>query len=70
MVKNRQNGLYQACLLLVYDISFFSKAEKSNSLALTDCVNAFVFFRLAGILKLREKAGESSIKRFFVVFSL
>ena len=48
-------------------VYFFSKAEKSNSLALTDCVNAF-FFRLAGILKLRKKAGESSSKWFFVVF--
>ena len=28
------------------------------------------FFRLAGILKLRKKAGESSSKWFFVVFSL
>ena len=50
-------------------VYFFSKAEKSNSLALTDCVNAF-FLRLAGILKLRKKAGESSSKWFFVVFSL
>ena len=52
-----------------YMVYFFSKAEKSNSLALTDCVNAF-FLRLAGILKLRKKAGESSSKWFFVVFSL
>ena len=29
-----------------------------------------LFFRLAGILKLRKKAGESSSKWFFVVFSL
>ena len=29
-----------------------------------------LFFRLAGILKLRKKAGESSSKFFFFVFSL
>ena len=55
-------------------VYFFSKEEKSNSLDLTDCGNAFAFcfvllffFRLAGILKLRKIAGESSIERFFVV---
>ena len=48
--------------------SFF-KAEKSNSLVLTDCVNVFVYvFRLAGILNLGKNAGESSIKRFFLFF--
>ena len=57
-------------------VYFFSKEEKRNSLALTDCVNAFVFcfallffvffFRLAGILQLRKKAGESSCF-FFVI---
>ena len=58
-------------------VYFFSKEEKRNSLALTDCMNAFVFcfalfcfvvffFRLAGILQLRKKAGESSCF-FFVI---
>ena len=49
-------------------VYFFSKAEKCNSLTLTDCLNAF--FRQAGILKLRKKAGESCSKWFFVVFLL
>ena len=55
-------------------VYFFSKEEKSNSLDLTDCVNTFAFcfvllffFRLAGILKLRKIAGESSSERFFFV---
>ena len=55
-------------------VYFFSKEEKSNSLDLTDCVNAFAFcfvllffFRLAGILKLRKIAGESSTERFFLL---
>ena len=50
-----------------YMVYFFSKAEKSNLLALTDCVNAF-FLRLAEILKLRKKAGESPSKWLFCCF--
>ena len=48
-------------------VYFFFKAEKSNSLVLTDCVNVFVYvLRLAGILNLGKNAGESSIFLFFV----
>ena len=50
-------------------VYFFFKAEKSNSLVLTDCVNVFVYvFRLAGILNLGKNASESSIKRIFLFF--
>ena len=56
-------------------VYFFSKKAKSNSLALIDCVNAFVFCfvlvfffsRLARILKLRKKLVSLLLKGFVAV---
>ena len=57
-------------------VYFFSKKEKSNSLALIYCVNAFVFcfvlvwffsFQASRNSQVEKKAGESSIKRFLLV---
>ena len=53
-------------------VYFFSKKGKSNSLALIDCVNAFVFlfcfvfffFQASRNSQVEIKAGESSVKRF------
>ena len=63
----------------IWYISFPGK-EKSNSLALINCVNVFdfcfvlfwfFFFRLAGVLKLRKKLVSLLLKGFVVVvFSL
>ena len=54
-------------------VYFFSKKGKSNSLALINWVNAFVFcfvllfvffFQASKNSQVEKKAGESSIKRF------
>ena len=50
-------------------VYFFSKAEKSNSLALTDCVNAF-FLGKQEFWSWDKKPVSLLVNVFFVVFSL